>query len=228
MFIQLPIFVGLYRSLMVDVELRDAPLISEAVRWCSNLAAPDMLFNWSWLWNAVMLPSVNGGVGFFGLGPYFNILPIFTIVLFIMQQKMFMPPPTDEQSRHAAEGHEVHDDLHGPACSTRWPAACAFTSSRRACGALAERKLLPKTAAAAKQEPTPRMNRSGAAEFSVGPGLPGNGRNGDADRKRKDEIAAGTGDRIGTGSESQELVRIAPPSSPPAAAGRLGTAPPRF
>ena len=29
-FVQLPIFVGLYRSLMVDVELRQAPLISEA------------------------------------------------------------------------------------------------------------------------------------------------------------------------------------------------------
>ena len=47
MFIQLPIFVGLYRSLMVDVELRDAPLISQAVRWCSNLAAPDMLLQYS-------------------------------------------------------------------------------------------------------------------------------------------------------------------------------------
>ena len=31
---------------MVDVELRSAPLISEAVRWCSNLSAPDMLFDW--------------------------------------------------------------------------------------------------------------------------------------------------------------------------------------
>ena len=47
MFVQLPIFVGLYRSLMVDVELRQAPLISDSVRWCSNLAAPDMLWDWS-------------------------------------------------------------------------------------------------------------------------------------------------------------------------------------
>ena len=70
-FIQLPIFIGLYRSLMVDVELRDAPLISEAVRWCSNLAAPDMLYNWSWFMPAL----VNCGVGMFGLGPYFNLLP---------------------------------------------------------------------------------------------------------------------------------------------------------
>ena len=34
-FLQLPIFIGLYRSLMVDVELRQAPLITESLRWCS-------------------------------------------------------------------------------------------------------------------------------------------------------------------------------------------------
>ena len=48
MFLQLPIFIGLYRSLMVDVELRQASLLGEAIRWCSNLAAPDMLYDWSW------------------------------------------------------------------------------------------------------------------------------------------------------------------------------------
>ena len=46
-FLQLPIFIGLYRALMVDVELRQSPLFSEAIRWCSNLAAPDMFLNWS-------------------------------------------------------------------------------------------------------------------------------------------------------------------------------------
>ncbi len=93
-FIQMPIFIGLYRALMVDIELRDAPLLSHSIRWCSNLAAPDMLFDWS----GFMPDWVNSGQGIFGLGPYFNLLPILTIVLFIAQQKMFMPPPTDEQS----------------------------------------------------------------------------------------------------------------------------------
>ncbi|MFM8435326.1 MAG: YidC/Oxa1 family insertase periplasmic-domain containing protein, partial [Planctomycetia bacterium] len=36
-FIQIPIFMGLYRSLATDVELRQAPLFSSAIRWCSNL-----------------------------------------------------------------------------------------------------------------------------------------------------------------------------------------------
>ena len=94
MFIQLPIFVGLYRSLAVDVELRQAPLISESIRWCSNLAAPDMLFDWS----RIMPSFITSGEGLFGFGPYFNLLPILTAVLFIVQQKITMPPPADEQA----------------------------------------------------------------------------------------------------------------------------------
>jgi YidC/Oxa1 family membrane protein insertase len=102
MFIQLPIFMGLYRALQVNIELRDAPLISSAVRWCSNLAAPDMLFDWS----RFMPPSVNNGIGFsfpllgpaLGLGPYLNLLPIITVALYLIQQKVMMPPAADEQA----------------------------------------------------------------------------------------------------------------------------------
>lgn len=94
MFVQLPIMMGLYRSLMVDVELRQAPLLGEGVRWCSNLAAPDMFFDWS----AFMPDFISGGEGILGLGPYLNILPLVTIVLFIVQQKMFMPEAANEQA----------------------------------------------------------------------------------------------------------------------------------
>ncbi len=94
MFIQLPIFVGLYRALAVDVELRQAPLFSDSIQWCSNLAAPDMLWNWS----AIMPSFITSGDGMLGLGPYLNILPLVTVGLFILQQKMFMPEPTNEQA----------------------------------------------------------------------------------------------------------------------------------
>jgi YidC/Oxa1 family membrane protein insertase len=94
MLFQLPVFVGLYKALMIDVELRGSPLFGESIRWCSNLAAPDMLFNWS----AVMPNIVNSGQGFFGLGPYFNLLPLITVALFLVTQKMTMPPPTNEQA----------------------------------------------------------------------------------------------------------------------------------
>ncbi|MEX2316104.1 MAG: YidC/Oxa1 family insertase periplasmic-domain containing protein [Pirellulales bacterium] len=94
MLLQLPIFIGLYRALMMDVELRGSPLLSEAVRWCSNLAAPDMLLDWS----SVMPDFVTQGSSMFSLGPYFNLLPVVTVALFLITQKMAMPPPTNEQA----------------------------------------------------------------------------------------------------------------------------------
>ena len=94
MFIQLPILLGLYRALMVDVELRQAPLLSEGIRWCSNLAAPDML----WDWTSVVPEFITRGEGIFSPGPYLNILPLITCVLFLLQQKMFMPEPANEQA----------------------------------------------------------------------------------------------------------------------------------
>ncbi len=96
--LQLPIFIGLYRALMVDVELRAAPLISDAIRWCSDLSAPDMLIDWSRFWAAIGWEWFNEGYGLFALGPYFNILPVLTIALFLWQQKMLTPPPADEQA----------------------------------------------------------------------------------------------------------------------------------
>ena len=93
MFFQLPIFLGLYRCLSVDIALRQQPLIP-GVQWCSNLAAPDQIANWSsWM------PEIIAGRGTGWLGPYFNLLPILTVVLFIVQQKILMPKATDEQTR---------------------------------------------------------------------------------------------------------------------------------
>ncbi len=90
MFLQLPIFIGLYRGLSVDIALRDQPLIP-GMRWCSNLAAPDQLFYWK-DWMPSFLADETGW-----MGPWFNLLPLATIALFLIQQKMFTPPPTDEQ-----------------------------------------------------------------------------------------------------------------------------------
>ncbi len=92
MLIQLPIFMGLYRCLSVDIELRQAELYT-GWQWCSNLAAPDMLYHWGdWLWEYL------SGRGTGWLGPYFNILPMIVMGLFLLQQKLFMPPATDEQT----------------------------------------------------------------------------------------------------------------------------------
>ena len=93
MFIQLPILLGLYRCLSVDISLRQEPLLP-GVDWCSNLASPDMLMNWSsWM------PDIISGRGTGWFGPYFNILPLVTVALFLVQQKILMPKATDEQTQ---------------------------------------------------------------------------------------------------------------------------------
>lgn len=76
-FLQLPIFFGLYTALNNAVQLRGTPFL-----WVDNLAAPDALFQ---------LPF---NIPF--LGNSFNLLPLVTVALFVVQQKLFMPPPTDK------------------------------------------------------------------------------------------------------------------------------------
>ncbi|MDO5581040.1 MAG: YidC/Oxa1 family insertase periplasmic-domain containing protein [Planctomycetia bacterium] len=90
--IQLPIFIGLYKALSLDVNLYGVPLFGSGVRLCSNLSAPDMLIDWSNMWNSMGCFGFNMGQGMFYLGPYFNLLPMLTIVLFLVQQKFLMPP----------------------------------------------------------------------------------------------------------------------------------------
>ncbi len=82
MVFQLPIFIGLYSALGHAVDLRGAPFL-----WVDNLAAPDALFPFPF-----RVPF---------LGWNFNLLPMVTVVLFIVQQKMFMPAPDpdDEQAQ---------------------------------------------------------------------------------------------------------------------------------
>lgn len=95
--IQLPIVIGLYRCVSVDVALRQQPLIP-GLEWCSNLAGPDMFMDWQqWM------PQFISGKGPGWFGPYLNILPLITITLFIIQQKVLMPKATDEQTRVAQQ-----------------------------------------------------------------------------------------------------------------------------
>ena len=74
-FLQLPIFIGLYNALQSSVDLRMAEFL-----WINNLAAPDQLFRLGF-----NLPFI---------GHDFNLLPLITVVLFYIQQKLFMPPAT--------------------------------------------------------------------------------------------------------------------------------------
>ncbi len=142
MFVQLPIFIGLYRGLMVDVELRGSSLFGTLLPWCSNLAAPDMLFNWMNFMPG-FLGFITSGEGMFGLGPYFNLLPILTIFLFIAQQKMFMPPPADEQQAMQQKMMKYMMVFMGVLFFKVAAGLCIYFIASSGWG-LCERKLLPK------------------------------------------------------------------------------------
>jgi len=95
MFLQMPIFMGLYYALQESIHFRAAACWPTWVPWMNNLAAPDMLVPWGESIPFISAPESYGS--FFYLGPYFNILPVIAVTLMIFQQKYTMPPPTDEQ-----------------------------------------------------------------------------------------------------------------------------------
>jgi YidC/Oxa1 family membrane protein insertase len=150
-FLQLPIFIGLYRALMINVELRQAPLISESIRWCSNLAAPDMLAFWrDWSFMPSFLTAYKG---FMSLGPFLNILPLFTVGLFILQQQMFMPPATDDQTRMQQKMMKYMMVVVGYMFYTVPSGLCLYIIASSLWG-ITEKKLLPKAKTAAAGAPS--------------------------------------------------------------------------
>ncbi len=159
MFLQLPIFLGLYRALAVDVELRQASLFGDAIRFCSNLASPDMFYDWS----AMMPHWVNVGQGMLGLGPYFNLLPLLTIALFLLQQKMFMPEPTNDQARMQQQMMKYVMGFMGLLFFKVPSGLCLYFIASSLWG-ITERKMLPKPPAVDTQtiEPESLVKRSKA------------------------------------------------------------------
>ncbi|MCL2347566.1 MAG: YidC/Oxa1 family insertase periplasmic-domain containing protein [Planctomycetaceae bacterium] len=97
--IQIPILFALYKALSIDVELYGASFLGDGIRWCSDLAAPDRLWDWSDFWTRMGWDNFNTGQGTFYLGPYFNVLPIITVALMLVQQTVMMPPATTDQEK---------------------------------------------------------------------------------------------------------------------------------
>lgn len=76
--LMLPIYIGLFYGLDKAFDLRLARFL-----WIDNLAAPDALFQWPF------------EIPWFGYD--FNLLPVLTVALMIVQQKYFAPPPATEE-----------------------------------------------------------------------------------------------------------------------------------
>jgi len=175
MFLQLPIFIGLYRALSVDINLRQAALIP-GVEWCSNLAGPDMLFPWPgfFTWN------VFTELGMFG--PYFNILPMFTVALFLVQQKLFTPPATDDQSRMQLTMMKYMTVFIGVMFFKVAAGLCLYFIASSLWG-IAERKLIPKPkltvdGGAVSQPPPAKPKPRPKPKPKPKPKSPDNGRSG--------------------------------------------------
>jgi YidC/Oxa1 family membrane protein insertase len=156
MFLQLPIFLGLYRCIAVDIELRQAALIP-GLEWCSNFAGPDML----WFWKPYMPAMLVSETGM--LGPYFNVLPLITVSLFLVHQKLFTPPATDEQSAMQLKMMKYMTLFMGFMFFKVASGLCLYFIASSLWG-IAERKLVPK----------PKMNLSGGTSGGGGgePPLP--------------------------------------------------------
>lgn len=123
LFLQLPIFIGLYTALNSAVDLR-----LQSFLWIENLAGPDALFRLPF-----SLP--------FGLGADFSILPLCTVALFLTQQKMFMPPAQDEQQEMQ---YKMMNIMTGVMGIMFWhqPAGLCLYFIASSIWSIAERKLL--------------------------------------------------------------------------------------
>jgi YidC/Oxa1 family membrane protein insertase len=155
-FLQMPVFLGLYFALQESFFFRLEPFL-----WVRNLTAPDMLFWWSEKIPFISDPESQGGI--FYLGPYFNLLPIIAIALMLVQQKLMTPPAMDEQALMQQKMMKYMMILFGfmfykvPAglclyfiCSTLW--------------GVGERKLLP------KKQPATGPGAAAASGDKLGPG----------------------------------------------------------
>ncbi len=129
---QLPIFLGLYNALFYAVDLRLARFL-----WIDNLAAPDNLFPLGFV------------VPWFGW-TQFNLLPFFTVALFVVQQKMFTPPPTSDEQRMQYRMMNIMMIAIGFAFYTVPAGLCLYFISSSLWGVI-ERLLLKKSIATHQQ-----------------------------------------------------------------------------
>ncbi len=144
MFLQMPIFMGLYYALQESITFRLAsfqPLWFAGLPWIENLAAPDMLIEWGQ--SIPWLSSPDSYGGFLYLGPYLNVLPIIAVVLMIMQQKLITPPPTDEQQEMQQKMMKYMMVIFGLMFYKVASGLCLYFIASSLWG-FAERKLLPK------------------------------------------------------------------------------------
>lgn len=84
LFLQLPVFVGLYQSLYSSFSLRQSSFLWD-MTWIKDLSAPDQLFPF--------------GIDVWQLGPYFNLLPVIAVIQMVLQAMYMSPPATTPEAQ---------------------------------------------------------------------------------------------------------------------------------
>ena len=88
LFLQMPIFIGLFQALRVHFDLRHEPFVF----WMKDLSMPDQLAR----------IDLNTHLPFIGTIEYLNILPLMMIVLWIVQHRV-TPQPTSSDPKVAQQ-----------------------------------------------------------------------------------------------------------------------------
>jgi YidC/Oxa1 family membrane protein insertase len=140
MFLQMPVFLGLYYALQESIHFRLEPFL-----WIKSLTAPDMLIHWgdNIPWISQWSNWTSSGPPMYYLGPYFNVLPVVAVVLMILQQKYTMPPATDDQQAMQQKWMKYSMILFGVFFYKVAAGLCLYFIASSLWG-FAERKLLPK------------------------------------------------------------------------------------
>ena len=133
-FVQMPIFLVSIEVLWLT--LNCVGRLTTELDWCTNLAGPDML---QYFGESTTFLINRGGL----VGPYLNLLPLLTIFLFLLQQKIYTPPATDDTQRIAQRMMKFMFLFMGFMFFRVASGLCIYFIASSTWGIL-ERKLLPK------------------------------------------------------------------------------------
>ena len=106
------------------------------------------------------------------LGPYFNLLPVITCVLFLLQQKLFTPPATDEQGEMMQKVMK-YMMLFMAVMFFKVPSGLCLYFITSSLWSILERKMLPK----------PKLDTSSLSALDL------DGMDAEEKKKQEDEIA---------------------------------------
>jgi YidC/Oxa1 family membrane protein insertase len=93
-------------------------------------------------WQGMLPFGLTNETGF--LGPYLNVLPLVTTALFLVHQKLFTPPATDEQTRMQMQMMKFMTLFIGVLFFKVASGLCLYFIAS-SLWSVAERKLLPKS-----------------------------------------------------------------------------------